>query len=198
MGSAFRRAAGGAVSASFLVVEVALLRSLVAQLVELLDHPADEPEAAAPTPGDPLEGMGFDGPSDRPADPVLLRLFPDAYADDAEAAGDFRRYTERGLRSKKSADAATVLETLQLVDDEEADDDAKTKIVLASDQAQAWLRTLTDLRLALGTRLGVEQDDDERWDRMAEDDPRRYVHDIYDWLGWLQETLVRALTSRLG
>ena len=124
-----------------------------------------------------------------------MRLFPDAYADDAEAAGDFRRYTERGLRSKKSADASTVLETLLSVD-ELADDDAKTKIVLDADQAAAWLRTLTDLRLALGTRLGIEQDDDDRWDSMPEDDPRRYVHDIYDWLGWLQETLVRAVASR--
>ena len=38
---------------------------------------------------------------------------------------------------------------------------------------------------------------DDRWDVMLEDDPRRYVHDIYQWLGWLQETLVRAVASRL-
>ncbi len=192
MGSAFRRAAGGAVSASFLVVEVDLLRSLVAQLVDLFDHSDGKPGESDAPDDDPL---GLDGPRERPADPVLMRLFPDAYADDAEAAGDFRRYTERGLRSKKSADASIVLETLGSVDGQ-ADDDAKTKIVLDSDQAAAWLRTLTDLRLALGTRLGVEQDDDDRWDSMPVDDPRRYVHDIYDWLGWLQETLVRAVASR--
>ncbi len=192
MGSAFRRAAGGAVSASFLVVEVDLLRSLIAQLVDLFGHSEEEP-GESDAQDDPL---GLDGPLERPDDPVLMRLFPDAYADDAEAAGDFRRYTERGLRSKKSADAAIVLETLQSLD-AQAGDDAKTKIVLDAEQAAAWLRTLTDLRLALGTRLGIEQDDDDRWDSMPEDDPRRYVHDIYDWLGWLQETLVRAVASRL-
>ncbi|MGH8827944.1 MAG: DUF2017 family protein [Jiangellaceae bacterium] len=32
---------------------------------------------------------------------------------------------------------------------------------------------------------------------MDEDDPRRHVHDVYDWLGWVQETLVRVLSATL-
>ena len=47
-----------------------------------------------------------------PDDPVLARLLPDAYPDDAAAAGEFRRYTESGLRSGKVAAARTVLDTL--------------------------------------------------------------------------------------
>ena len=44
--------------------------------------------------------------------PVLARLLPDAYRDDTEAAGEFRRFTEQDLRSGKVAAARTVLDTL--------------------------------------------------------------------------------------
>ncbi len=30
---------------------------------------------------------------------------------------------------------------------------------------------------------------------MADDDPRAQAHDIYQWVGYLQETLVDALTA---
>ena len=38
--------------------------------------------------------MDFSGPTAAPEDPVLARLFPTAYADDEEAASEFRRFTE--------------------------------------------------------------------------------------------------------
>ena len=56
------------------------------------------------------------------------------------------------------------------------------------------MRSLTDIRLALATRLGVEEGDEEFWDSLPDDDPRTAVHDIYDWVGYLQETLVRAVS----
>ena len=59
--------------------------------------------------------------------------------------------------------------------------------------AEIWMRSFTDLRLALATRLGVEQDDDAYWDALPDEDPRAQAHDIYDWVGYLQETLIRAL-----
>ena len=59
--------------------------------------------------------------------------------------------------------------------------------------AETWMRSFTDLRLALATRLGVEQDDDDYWEALPDDDPRAQAHDIYEWVGYLQETLVRAL-----
>ncbi len=186
-------------SASFHVVETELLASLVGQLLELVrDHPTiaqnrDDPLAAV------LGGLGDDDPS-RPTDPVLLRLFPDAYRDDEEAASDFRRYTERGLRETKAGYAATVLASLATADqaaDAYGDEQQreKVKVHLDSNEAEAWMRTLTDLRLALGTRLGVEEGDEDLWDSLADDDPRRHVHDVYQWLGFVQETLVRALSS---
>lgn len=135
----------------------------------------------------------------RPTDPVLLRLFPDAYREDDEAASDFRRFTERGLRDSKAATAATVLASLATADGAgpPAKNREKIRIELDPAECEAWLRTLTDLRLALGTRLGVADSDEDDWHGLDENDPRRHVHDVYDWLGWVQETLVRTLSSAL-
>ena len=49
--------------------------------------------------------------------------------------------------------------------------------------AETWMRSFTDLRLALATRLGVEQDDDDYWESLPDEDPRARAHDIYDWVG---------------
>ncbi|WP_278259827.1 DUF2017 family protein [Nocardioides convexus] len=58
--------------------------------------------------------------------------------------------------------------------------------------ALVWLRALTDLRLALGTRLGVEEGDEEYWYALPDEDPRAQAHHIFEWLAFLQETLVRT------
>ena len=57
------------------------------------------------------------------------------------------------------------------------------------------MRSFTDMRLALATRLGVEEGDEDYWHSLPDEDPRAQVHDIYDWLGYLQETLVDALSA---
>ena len=57
------------------------------------------------------------------------------------------------------------------------------------------MRAFTDIRLALATRLGVEADDEDYWHSLPDDDPRAQAHDIYEWVGYLQETVVEALTS---
>ncbi|PSK97211.1 uncharacterized protein DUF2017 [Haloactinopolyspora alba] len=198
LSTAFRRARGGSVAASFHTAEVELLRSLVGQLLELVhDEPADNSGDGAWA---AELGLSDEEPK-RPTDPVLLRLFPDAYAEDGEAASDFRRFTERGLREAKAGTAATVLASLATAEGASADEQArpreKVRIELDGDESQAWLRTLTDLRLALGTRLGVSEDDEDEWLSLDENDPRRHVHDVYDWLGWVQETLVRTLAAGL-
>ena len=43
------------------------------------------------------------GPVETPRDPALLRLLPDGYRNDDDAAGEFRRLTESGLRATKRA-----------------------------------------------------------------------------------------------
>lgn len=74
--------------------------------------------------------------------------------------------------------------------------DPETAVVAVRIEApavQSWLRCLTDIRLALATLLDVEEDDEDRWDGLPEDDPQRQTHDVYQWLGFVQETLVSAI-----
>jgi hypothetical protein len=130
-----------------------------------------------------------------PEDPVLARLFPTAYTDDDEAAGDFRRFTEAALRDGKAATAATVIDTLEEAGlPTEPEDGVCIDVELDAPTAMTWMRAITDMRLAIATRLGVEEGDEDFWAALPEDDPRTQVHDIYDWLAYLQETLVHAAT----
>ena len=193
MQSGFVRGRRGRVLGLFSPLEGELLRSLVSQVVELVRDQSPEKSPSA----DPLESLlEMDGPLSTPEDPVLARLLPDAYPGDEEATGEFRRYTERTLRDQKAEQGRRVIQDLEDAGlPPEADAAGELiELDLAAEQSQAWLRCLTDVRLALATRLGVEEDDEEYWDSLAEDDPRAYLHDVYDWLGYVQETLVHALS----
>jgi len=203
----FRPSRGGGATARFGAVQAANIRYLVGQVVELLggdtldeekpddraagprDRPSektpDAPDDGLPSAGDLAAMIGLTENSELPSDPALARLLPDAYRDDPEASGEFRRYTEQGLRSGKVAAARTVLATLP---------PKGGRVRLSGPEAQAWLRALNDVRLALGVRLEVTEDFDELVARMSPDDPRLAYADMYHWLGYLQETLVGALS----
>lgn len=187
MSSGFR-AAGDTIEATFHGEEASVLRRLVAELVELLRSDLPERESE---PNDPVEALigDYSGPSQQPEDDVLARLLPNAYTDDEEAAAEFRRFTERGLREGKVANARVVLDALGDPDYSDA-----LTVTVTREEVEPWLKVLTDLRLAIGTRLGVEENDEERWQSLPEDDPNRYVHTLYLWLGWLQESLVESLS----
>lgn len=188
-----RHRRSGKVIATFTGFEADLLRSLASQLVELLHDQAAEPEGG----GDPLEAMlDFSGPVTPPEDPVLARLFPTAYRDDDEAAADFRRFTEQGLRRSKATAAHAVIDGLEEagLPGELTENGLMIDVELATDEAETWMRCFTDVRLALATRLGVEEGDEDFWAGIPDDDPRATAHDIYEWVGYLQETLVGALT----
>jgi truncated hemoglobin YjbI len=173
--SGFSPGKSGGVVARFEAAEVSLLRSLVSMMLGLV--------SPGETSDDPLEralGIGI-GNGDVPSDPVLARLFPSAYEDAGEAA-EFRRYTEATLRDGKRADAQTVFDTARSGATE-----------LTPEQAQAWLRALNDVRLTLGTKLEVTEEIHDEIAVMSEDDPRYPAYVTYDWLTYLQDTLVRAL-----
>ena len=176
--------------ATFSAFEADLLRSLAAQLIELLRN-----EQAVNDHEDPLEALlNFEGPTTPPEDPVLARLFPSAYADDDEAAGEFRRYTEISLRDSKASAAATVVDTLEDAGLADIPEDGEV-IDVELDEATAWvwLRAFTDMRLAIASRLGIDAEPDvEDMTFMDADDPRAQVFEIYQWVGFLQETLVEA------
>ncbi|HQA23674.1 MAG TPA: DUF2017 family protein, partial [Rhodoglobus sp.] len=59
-------------------------------------------------------------------------------------------------------------------------------VVLDEQGIQSWLRTLTDLRLALAARLQIEEDGDTG---LGDEDMLM----IYDWLGYLQGSLVEVI-----
>jgi hypothetical protein len=174
-----------------------LLANLAAQLIELLSD--GEPSGDTV---DPLEELvGLDGPREVPEDPALRRLLPDGVRDDEEAAAEFRRFTERSLRQAKVVDATAVLvavkEAAQGLSEgsgEGSEDGEDLEFELGPDEVRSWMRCLTDMRLTLAERLGVEADDDERWEGLPADDPQVAVHDIYQWLGYLLESLLDEST----
>lgn len=173
-GYGFTRTATGRIVIRLDDVERGLLRALVAQLMEFVGPVEGAGDA------DPLAALvGIDPTAERPADPALLRLLPDAYPDDPEASEEFRRFTERGLREAKSQAARTLAATLER---------SGTKVTLTADEAAAWLSALNDIRLALGVRLGIVADgwrpDDAGDDGLAH---------VYDWLTFVQDSLVTAL-----
>lgn len=189
----FKRRRRGGLVAELEPGEAQVLANLAGQVVELLRDRNGAPESDA----DPLVvELGMGGPSLPPDDPVLQRLLPDAYRDDVEDAAEFRRFTERSLTSSKVANAETLIGSL--VDgglDVGEDDlgDRPVEVELDGEQAQAWLRSLTDIRLSLAVRLGIEDDDDALLLQESEDEAVQAMSDVYDWLGYVQETLIAAL-----
>ena len=176
----FRPTRGGGVRAALAPAEASLLRSLVGQVITLV-----APDGAPPNQTKDL--LDWDAPAiqpETPDDPVLARLLPDGYRDDPQASQEFRKYTESGLRSAKHETALELLNTLP---------ETGGKIQLTADQAQAWLKALNDVRLALGVRLGVTEEFEEQWGRLAADDPQWAAYEVYAWLGAVQESLVQAL-----
>jgi hypothetical protein len=183
----FRSRRKGGVHAELPPYAAGLVVSLARQLVELLS----DGEAAEPVGDDPLEAMlDLDSPRDVPDDPALRRLLPDAHRDDAEAAAEFRRFTERSIRESKVADAMVVLDSIGEVGEDDVND---VEFELDADEARSWLRSLTDMRLSLAERLGVTANDEAYWEALPPDDPKLPVYEIYGWLGYLLESLLDAV-----
>lgn len=110
-------------------------------------------------------------------DPVLARLFPPAYADDPEKEAGFKALARDELLEHRLAAIETVEAT---VDAERLD----------AEQADTWMRAINSLRLVLGTRLDVKED--ERPD-VDPDDPDVLAWMLYELLSLLVDDLVRAL-----
>jgi hypothetical protein len=159
-------------------VEVALLQSLARQLQDLVG-PRDDPDA------DPLFAIvGIDPVAETPDDPALRRLLPDAYLDDEEAAGEFRRFTERDLRETKARNAARVEAQLN---------EQRSDVTISGDAIPAWLGFLNDTRLTIGTRLEISEENLDELADLPDTDPRSGLFQVYDWLTFLQESIVQRL-----
>jgi hypothetical protein len=172
-------------------VEARLLADLFESLCDLLGN--EDGEESKPD-ADPLaEQLGLSGLGDgtaaaAPRDPALARLLPDAYPDDPEASAEFRRFTRGDLTAQRRERAETAVRTLDRTSD-------GGRLTLQPDESAAWLGALNDLRLVLGTRLEIVRDGQEPGEGLNRDDPRSTTVPIYQYLGFLQETLIEAMSA---
>lgn len=148
--------------------EAALLRRVVSEIHDVL----------AETESDDLD-RGTAAP-----DPVTARLLPDGHRSDPDLAQDYRSLTESGLRQEKLADAALLLDTVS---------EAGGRVELDENGAEAWIRTLNDVRLAIGVQLDIDESDDPMVRAEQTGDPRWAA---YSWLTAVQGLLVDALITK--
>jgi hypothetical protein len=116
---------------------------------------------------------------DAGANPDLRRLFPTAYPDDPEKAAEYDGMVRDDLVAQRLA-AIDVME--RTIDSDR----------LSEEELLAWLSSINDLRLVLGTRLDVAEDLSELG--VTPDDPRAESLALYAYLSILEEDAVAALS----
>jgi Domain of unknown function (DUF2017) len=116
------------------------------------------------------------------ADPVVARLFPDAYEGEKDSSA-YRELVGDDLRTHK-------LSALRRVEDGLGRRGA-ADMTLEGPAVDSWLTFLTDARLAIGTRLDVTEETMDTEPR--EDDPDAPAYAVLHYLGWLQEITIRGL-----
>ena len=103
------------------------------------------------------------------ADPDLRRLYPTAYADDAERDTEYAELVHDDLLQTRLDAIERLVESA-------------TESSIDDEQLAAWMQVLNGLRLLLGTRLDVSEED--QFDPEAPDAPSRA---LITWLGFLLE-----------
>lgn len=121
-------------------------------------------------------------------DPGVARLTPNAYPDDDGASDAFASATRFDLLDRRRHDARAMRASLAMFDPDAdvSDEDARLPrdVTVRREDVDAWLRTLTAIRLVLATRLGITDDrPDVGGDGQA----------VYDWLGYRLELLIEAV-----
>jgi hypothetical protein len=144
------------------------LLQVLGPLPDVPDHPLDALAAAIEDAPEP------------PSDPIRARLLPDGVLDDPDAAAEFRRFTQTTLLARKHTDAAALRAA------------ARAPTVVDAAGARSLLGAFNDLRLMLGTRLGVTDEGVPG----SDDDIQAYRS--YQLFTFLQGELVDALAGEWG
>jgi Domain of unknown function (DUF2017) len=131
-----------------------------------------------------LAGLGGEVPP-LSEDPALARLFPVAY-EDAEQADEYRRFTYTELHEAKVAN-------LELFSRQLAD--MAPDIVLDDESAASWLAAMNDIRLVIGSRIGITEDNGDDFEALPPSDMRALAYGLYVILTSLQDSLVEALAG---
>ena len=108
-------------------------------------------------------------------DPSIRRLYPTAYVGDAEQEHKYQRLMRDQLLERRLAHLDVVESTLR---DEE----------LSPETLIAWITSINDLRLVLGTHLDVSEDDEPTF--RDENDQEQQQRAIYHYLSHLLGELV--------
>jgi hypothetical protein len=127
------------------------------------------------------------------SDPAVKRLLPDARSDDREAgSAQFRQLAQEDIRQEKIADLQRAYALLQ-----------SGSLMLNQKEAEAFSRALNQVRLVLSSRLNIETERDaERVHHVGSveqaTDVESYMALLYNFVSWLQETLMQALIGDLS
>ena len=113
------------------------------------------------------------------ADPDLRRLYPTPYADDAERDTEYAELVHDDLLQTRLDAIERLVESA-------------TESSIDDEQLAAWMQVLNGLRLLLGTRLDVSEED--QFDPEAPDAPSRA---LITWLGFLLEEAVESAAAGL-
>lgn len=170
------RSGDGRISLRLGAQERAILGALVGELREAVSRPGEEGRR------EPGAGAAPHPAPDPAPDPAIERLYPPAFPDDPEAEAAFRDLVRGDLEDGRRDRVAVVEATLDAASLDEA-------------QALAWMGVLNDLRLVLGTRLGVT--DETEAQPIDEDDPDADRRIVFAYLGWLIGQFVDALAEAL-
>jgi len=125
--------------------------------------------------------LKLEGGGEITEDSGVRRLFPTAYPGRDDLEAEYQGMVHDDLLGQRLAAIDRVEDTIVLPSVDE-------------DQLGTWLRTFNDLRLVLGTRLDVSEDDTGAIDP---DDPEAPARAAYEYLGWLLESTVIALAGAL-
>lgn len=126
---------------------------------------------------DQLEELVDEGPDD----PLAKRLFPVAYPDDAAREAEYRLLAGEELRASRRAALETMRRTTKAT-------------FLTEEEVTAWLQSINSLRLVLGTRLDMQEDDDGS---IEPDDPDANAKALYHYLSALTDLIVTSLSATL-
>ena len=120
-------------------------------------------------------------------DPVVARLFPEAY-EDPEDERKYQEMTGGELRRDKLRALEDIEQTLG--------PSGAARVGLTPDAASAWLAWMNDVRLAVGTRLGVSEETMET--DPDPESPEAPAYSVLHWLGWIQASIIERLEPIRG
>ncbi len=119
----------------------------------------------------------------RAGDPSTVRLFPPAYLEDIDAEAEYVALSRSELMEGCAASLETFRKTVQ-------------SEVLNQEQALAWMRALNQIRLVIGTKLDIQENEPYPDPAtVSAEDVRSQGMLLYGYLTWLQSELIEAVSA---